>query len=215
MRPTTDSREMSKRGRDMLALALVGPSFTGSLDENDPAVRVQLERQGVSIVSWEAHECGEVTAADIGALIICAHAPVDDALLDKFPNLRVVSNYGVGVDHIDRAACRARGIPVGNTPNVLSDATCDMAWALLMACARRVVEGDTLARSPSWTVYDNMVLLAKDVTGATLGIVGMGRIGAEVANRAKGFRMQVCPAVSRSSTLPAAHMREHAPPAHP
>ena len=92
---------------------------------------------------------------------------------------------------IDRVACRARGIPVGNTPNVLSDATADMAWALLMAAARRVVTADAYARSAAFTKYDNMIFLGKDVTGATLGIVGMGRIGAEVARRASGFKMKV------------------------
>ena len=102
-----------------------------------------------------------------------------------------MSNYGVGIDHIDSDECKKRSITVANTPNVLSDATCDMAWTLLMAAARKVVEGDAFARGPAYKEYNNMNLLGKDVTEATLGIVGMGRIGAEVARRAAGFRMKV------------------------
>lgn len=99
--------------------------MTGSLDGNDPAVRVELEQQGVNIIDWGMLERGEVADSAIEALIVCAHAPVGEALLDRLPNLRVVSNYGVGIDHIDLVGCRARNIDVGNTPNVLTDATCD------------------------------------------------------------------------------------------
>ena len=145
-----------KRERSQSILALVGPTYVESLESNDPEVPRLLAEAGISIITWHQLEAGDVSAADIEGVIVCGHAPVDVALLDRLPSLKVVSNYGVGVDHINRVACRQRGIPVGNTPDVLSDATADMAWALLMACARRIVEGDALARSAAWTKYENM-----------------------------------------------------------
>jgi glyoxylate reductase len=119
------------------------------------------------------------------------HPRVDGALLDRFPQLRVVSNYGVGVDHIDLAAAAARKKPVGNTPGILDGATADMGFALLLATARRVVEGDHYARSAEFTRYDPGYMLGSEVHHATLGIVGMGRIGAQVAQRGRGFDMRV------------------------
>jgi glyoxylate reductase len=105
--------------------------------------------------------------------------------------VRVVSNFGVGVDHIDLAAAAARGIPVGNTPGVLDGATADMAFTLLLAAGRRLVEGHRYARSPAFTRYDPGYMLGREIHGATLGIVGLGRIGAQVARRARGFDMTV------------------------
>lgn len=160
-------------------------------DEMDPQVRPLAEKEGVKLVFLPELDSGSVEASEITAVLVVGHGHVDVPLLDRLPNLKVVSNYGVGVDHIDLEACRARGIPVGNTPNVLSDSTADMGWTLLMACARRVVEGDRYARGPDYQKYENMLYLGKDVTDATLGIVGMGRIGGEVARRAAGFRMRV------------------------
>jgi lactate dehydrogenase-like 2-hydroxyacid dehydrogenase len=117
---------------------------------------------------------------------------VDDELLDAAgPGLRVVSNYGVGYDNIDVPACTRRGIPVGNTPGVLTETTADLAWALLLAAARRVVEGDRSVRAGEWRTWGPMLLLGVDVHGATLGIVGFGRIGQAVARRAAGFGMRV------------------------
>ena len=117
---------------------------------------------------------------------------VDDELLDAAgPGLRVVSNYGVGYDNIDVPACTRRGIPVGNTPGVLTETTADLAWALLLAAARRVVEGDRSVRDGHWRTWGPMLLLGVDVHGATLGIVGFGRIGQAVARRAAGFGMRV------------------------
>ena len=117
---------------------------------------------------------------------------VDDQLLDAAgPGLRVVSNYGVGYDNIDVPACTRRGIPVGNTPGVLTETTADLAWALLLAVARRVVEGDRSVRDGEWRTWGPMLLLGVDVHGATLGIVGFGRIGQAVARRAAGFGMRV------------------------
>lgn len=117
---------------------------------------------------------------------------VDDEFLDAAgPGLRVVSNYAVGFDNIDVAACARRGIPVGNTPGVLTDTTADLAWALLMAAARRLPEGDRYVRAGDWKTWGPLLLLGPDVHGATIGIVGFGRIGQAVARRAAGFGMEI------------------------
>ena len=117
---------------------------------------------------------------------------VDDELLDAAGrNLRVVSNYAVGYDNIDVAACNRREIAVGNTPGVLTETTADLAWALMMAAARRLPEGDRYVRDGRWKTWGPMLLLGPDVHGATIGIVGFGRIGQAVARRAAGFGMTV------------------------
>jgi glyoxylate reductase len=117
---------------------------------------------------------------------------VDDELLDRAgPQLKVVSNFAVGFDNIDVPACTARGIPVGNTPGVLTETTADLAWALLMAAARRVAEGDRYVRAGKWKTWGPMLLMGPDVHGSTIGIVGLGRIGQAVAKRAQGFGMTV------------------------
>jgi lactate dehydrogenase-like 2-hydroxyacid dehydrogenase len=117
---------------------------------------------------------------------------VDDELLDAAgPQLRVVSNYAVGYDNIDVAACARRKVPVGNTPGALTDTTADLAWALMLAAARRVVEGDRYVRDGRWKTWGPLLLLGSDIHGATLGIVGFGRIGQAVARRAAGFGMTV------------------------
>lgn len=117
---------------------------------------------------------------------------VDDELLDAAgPQVRVISNYAVGYDNVDVAACTRRGIPVGNTPGVLTETTADLAWALLMAAGRRVAEGDRYVRAGRWRTWGPQLLLGGDVHGATLGIVGFGRIGQAVARRATGFGMTV------------------------
>ena len=117
---------------------------------------------------------------------------VDDEFLDRAgPGLKVVSNFAVGFDNIDVAACTARGIPVGNTPGVLTETTADLAWALLMASARRVAEGDRYVRDGHWKTWGPMLLMGPDVHGATLGVVGFGRIGQAVARRAQGFGMRI------------------------
>jgi lactate dehydrogenase-like 2-hydroxyacid dehydrogenase len=117
---------------------------------------------------------------------------VDTLLLDAAgPGLKVVSNFAVGFDNIDVPACTARSIPVGNTPGVLTETTADLAFALLMAVARRVTEGYDYVRQDRWLTWGPLLLLGKDVHGATLGIVGFGRIGREMAKRARGFGMRV------------------------
>ncbi len=116
---------------------------------------------------------------------------VDAELMDLNPRLKVVSNMAVGYDNIDVKAATERGLPVGNTPGVLTDTTADFAFALLMAAARRVVEGADYARAGKWKTWGPMLLTGKDVHGATLGIVGFGRIGQGMAKRASGFNMRV------------------------
>ncbi len=127
----------------------------------------------------------------IDAIYTYGHPLVDGPLLDRLPGLRVVSNFGVGVDHIDVAAAAARGIPVGNTPGVLDGATADLAFALLLAAGRWLAEGDRYARGPDFLRYDPSYMLGREVHGSTLGIIGMGRIGEQVARRARGFDMTV------------------------
>ena len=126
---------------------------------------------------------------DVEALAV-VHEVVDDRTLDLLPNLRVVANYGVGYDGIDVAACAARGVPVTNTPGVLDAATADLAFALVLAARRRVAEGDALIRRGEWPSGIDRFLSA-DVSGATIGLVGMGRIARAVARRAAAFDMRV------------------------
>jgi glyoxylate reductase len=116
---------------------------------------------------------------------------VDAEVIAAAPTLRVISNCAVGVDNVDLAAATRRKIPVGNTPDVLTDATADMAFALLLAAARRLVEGVAYVRAGKWKTWNLQLLLGADLVGATLGIVGFGRIGKAVAKRAQGFGMKV------------------------
>lgn len=116
---------------------------------------------------------------------------IDRQLMEAGTSLKVISQMAVGYDNIDIPAATARQIPVGHTPGVLTDATADFAWALLMAAARRVVEGDRFTRAGEWQTWEPDLLLGPNVTGATLGIVGFGRIGQAVARRAKGFEMRI------------------------
>ncbi len=118
--------------------------------------------------------------------------PVDARLMDAAgPGLKVISNHAVGYDNVDVAEATRRGIPVGNTPGVLTDTTADFAFALLMAAARRVVESNRFTRAGRWKTWGPRLLLGQDITGAILGIIGFGRIGRGVAKRAQGFDMRV------------------------
>ena len=116
---------------------------------------------------------------------------IDQEFLDAGPGLRVVSQMAVGVDNVDLEACARRGIPVGHTPDVLTETTADMAWALLSAVARRIPEGREYVLGGHWQQWDPDLLLGNDLWGTTLGIVGMGRIGTAVAQRAAGFSMRI------------------------
>jgi glyoxylate reductase len=116
---------------------------------------------------------------------------IDGELLEAAPRLRAIANYAVGYDNIDLDATRARGIQVGNTPDVLTDATADLTWALLLAAARRLPEALASIAAGDWLAWGPSAFLGASVQGATLGIVGMGRIGRAVARRATGFDMEV------------------------
>jgi len=131
-------------------------------------------------------------AAGRRGLVTLLTERVDDELLDAAgSDLVVVANYAVGFDNIDVAACSRRGVLVSNTPDVLTEATADMTWALLMAAARRVAEGDRFLRSRQPWIWGPEMLLGQDVHGRTLGVIGFGRIGRAVARRAAGFGMRV------------------------
>lgn len=142
------------------------------------------------VYEWDTSDGSEALARSVG-VITYGHPRVDGSLLDRMPHVKVVSNHGVGVDHIDVAAATARQIPVGNTPGCLDAATADMTMALLLAAARNIVIGDAFARGPEFTHYDPSILIGHEVSSCTLGIVGMGRIGKQVAKRARAFDMQV------------------------
>jgi len=111
--------------------------------------------------------------------------------MEAAKNLKVISNMAVGVDNVDIAAATRRNLPVGNTPGVLTDATADQTFALLLAAARRVVEGEKFVRSGKWVTWGPRLLLGADLAGATLGLIGFGRIGQAVAKRAQGFDLHV------------------------
>ena len=145
---------------------------------------VEMLAGQVDWVPWN-----EAGSKPVDAVYTYGHPRVDTALLDKVPGVKVISNFGVGVDHINLAAATARGMPVGNTPGVLDKAVADQAFALLLAAGRKIAEGDRYARGPDFLHYDPTYMLGQEVHGTTLGIVGMGAIGEQVARRARAFDM--------------------------
>ena len=128
---------------------------------------------------------------DAQAAICTLNERMDAEILSAAPSLRVIANYAVGTNNIDLEAAKARGIVVTNTPDVLTNATADITWALILAVARRVVEADQIVRQNRWTGWSPTQMLGVDLSGKTLGIIGMGRIGQAVARRAAGFEMTV------------------------
>src|SRR6266446_1020544 len=122
---------------------------------------------------------------------------VDTELLAAAPSLRVVANHAVGVDNVDVRACTARGVWVTNTPDAITESTADLTWALILAVARRIGEGERLVRAGRFKAWAPTMLLGLELRGATLGIVGLGRIGEAVARRARGFGMHVLHTTSR------------------
>jgi len=142
------------------------------------------------VLDWDPSEGSDALARSV-AIISYAHPLADGELMDRMPKLVVISNHGVGVDHVDLVAAQERGIPVGNTPGCLDAATADMTMALVMAVGRNLRIGDLYARSPEFLHYDPSILIGQEISGSTLGIIGMGRIGKEVARRAAGFDMTV------------------------
>ena len=132
-----------------------------------------------------------VRAAAAEGLLCTLTDRIDAELMDACPDLRAIANYAVGVDNIDLDAARSRGIPVGNTPGVLTETTADLAFALTLACARGLPGAEADVRAGRWTTWSPEGWLGRDVHGATLGIVGAGAIGTAVARRADGFGMEV------------------------
>ena len=129
--------------------------------------------------------------ADKDGLLCTVGDRIDDELLEKAPNLKIAANYGVGYDNIDLAAATARGIWVTNTPGVLTDATADLTFGLILAVARRIVEGEAMVRAGKWKFWAPSFFLGSQVSGKTLGIIGLGQIGKAVARRALGFNMPI------------------------
>jgi len=140
---------------------------------------------------WSWLQDGRQELTEVEGIYTYGHAAVNGPVMDRLPGLKVISNFGVGVDHIDLVAASLRRIPVGNTPGVLDGATADLTMALLLSTARNIVVGNNFARGPDFTHYDPGYLLGAEVFGSTLGIVGLGRIGWQVARRASGFDMRV------------------------
>lgn len=138
-----------------------------------------------------SHDEIERHVSNVDGLLSLLTDKIDAQVMDAAPHLKVISNMAVGVDNVDVAAATARRLPVGNTPGVLTDATADMAFALLMSAARRVVEAEKFLRAGNWRTWGPQLLLGADFVGATLGIIGFGRIGQAVAKRAQGFDMRV------------------------
>ncbi len=131
-------------------------------------------------------------AVECQGLVTLLSDPIDSRLINGLPNLKVIAQYAVGYDNIDVYEATKRGIIVTNTPGVLTETTADLAWALIMATARRIVEADRYIRNGKWNVaWGPELLLGADIHDSTLGIIGMGRIGQAVAGRAQGFNMRV------------------------
>ncbi len=139
--------------------------------------------------SWDAMKAG---IREAEAAICTLTDRVDASMLAESTRLKILANYAVGYNNIDLAAATARGIVVTNTPDVLTDSTADLTWALILAVARRVAEGDAYVRSGAWSGWAPTQMLGTDVSGKVLGIVGMGRIGQAVAQRAAGFNLRIC-----------------------
>ena len=146
-------------------------------------------------------------AAEAEGLLCLLTDRVDADLITSCSSLRAISNYAVGWDNVDVAAATARGIPVGHTPDVLTEATADFTFALMLAAARRVLEAYAFVRTGHWLTWQPGLLLGHDVHGATLGIIGFGRIGKALARRAEGFGMTVIH-TSRSSGVPLEELLE-------
>jgi glyoxylate reductase len=165
----------------------------------------RLEQAGHDVDLWEQREppprkdlIERAQRAD--ALLCTLSDPIDAAFLDACPHLNVISSCAVGTDNIDLKAAHARGIPVGNTPGVLTDATADLAFALLLAAARKLPQTSAAVLDGRWGPWEPAGFLGHDVAGATLGIVGAGRIGNAVAKRAAGFDMNILTTTSNTGT---------------
>jgi glyoxylate reductase len=146
-------------------------------------------------------------APELEGLLSLLTDPVDAELIAAAPRLRAISNYAVGVDNVDLDAAAERGIPVGNTPGVLTDTTADLAVALMLGISRHLVEGDAYVRRGEWRTWETGLLLGHDLHGATVGVVGFGRIGQAVARRLEGFGCEILH-TSRSGGVPLGELLE-------
>jgi glyoxylate reductase len=146
-------------------------------------------------------------APELDGLLSLLTDPVDAELIEAAPRLRAISNYAVGVDNVDLEAAAARGIPVGNTPDVLTDTTADLAVALMLGISRQLVEGDAYVRRGEWRTWETGLLLGHDLHGSTVGIVGFGRIGQAVGRRLDGFGCKILH-TSRSGGVPVDELLE-------
>jgi glyoxylate reductase len=146
-------------------------------------------------------------APELEGLLSLLTDQVDAELIDAAPNLRAISNYAVGVDNVDVDAATARGIPVGNTPDVLTDSTADLAVALMLGVARRLAEGEAFVRTGKWATWEPGLMLGRDLYGSTVGIVGFGRIGQAVARRLEGFGCELL-TTGRSGGVPLEELLE-------
>jgi glyoxylate reductase len=174
---------MPERPRVFITRSLPGDALERLAEETD----VDLWRSDVPPGALTLRE----RTHDADGIVCLLTDRIDARLIETAPKLRVISNVAVGYDNVDIAAATARGIPVGNTPGVLTETTADLAWALMLAVARRVVEAERFVRESRWRTWDPNLLLGHDVHGATLGIMGFGKIGRAVARRARGFDMRV------------------------
>jgi len=160
-------------------------------DETLAYLRQHCEVQSNQDDTPYAPEALAAAVADRDGLMCCLTDRVDAALLAAAPDLKVVANIAVGYNNIDVPACTARGVMATNTPGVLDDSTADLAWALMLGTARRITEVERRVRGGEWTGWQLKQWLGVDVHHATLGIIGMGRIGQAIARRASGFEMKV------------------------
>lgn len=185
-------QEVRKIVRDKARVAVMRVIPDAGLD----LLREAAESGEIELEIWphelppNADELAGLLAGAAGALTLVSDQ-IDGAMLDAEPQLKVISNYAVGYDNIDIDAATAHGVLVCNTPDVLTETTADMAWALLMAAGRRIVEASDYVRAGNWKTWGPTLLLGRDIHHATLGIVGLGRIGKEVARRARGFDMEI------------------------
>jgi glyoxylate reductase len=164
---------------------------------NIPREALALLKEHGNVYVWDSeddvipYETLVKEVKDAAALYTIIGDRIDKNLLDHAPYLEVISTMAVGYDNIDVAEARRRGIPVGHTPGILTETTADLTFALLMAAARRLVESADYLRQGQWKSWSPMLLTGQDIYGATLGIIGMGRIGESVARRATGFNMRI------------------------
>lgn len=162
-----------------------------------PEEIVEPLREKFDVHMWHSEETGmtyeelKTNAKDAHALWTMLSDNIDRKLIESLPNLKVISNFAVGFNNIDIEAAKEQGVVVTNTPGVLTETTADLTFALLLATARRITEVEREIRSGNWTSWSPMQYTGMDIFGATLGIIGMGRIGEAVARRAKGFDMNV------------------------